>query len=144
MTAYADSSFLVAIYLLNIHSAKAAEMAQRMGKPLPFTVLNRLELRNAIHLSVFRREIDAAKRLTAFKQIEEDIRTGRLTWVSITWTDVFREAERLADEHSATLGTRSLDILHVAAAWILGATEFLTFDRRQAGLAKSKGFMVRP
>ena len=144
MTTYADSSFLVAVYLINIHSAKAAEMVQRMGQPLSFTVLNRLELRNAIHLSVFRKEIDVAKCMAAFKQIEEDIQEGRLIWVSIVWADVYREAERLADAHSATLGTRSLDILHVAAARTLGATEFLTFDRRQAELAKSKGFTVRP
>jgi hypothetical protein len=52
------------------------------------------------------------------------------------------EAERLSALHSETLGTRSLDILHVAAALVLGSSEFLTFDARQAALAKAAGLKV--
>jgi predicted nucleic acid-binding protein len=49
------------------------------------------------------------------------------------------EAERLSALHSETLGTRSLDVLHVAAAIVLGLRELLTFDRRQAALARAAG-----
>jgi predicted nucleic acid-binding protein len=52
------------------------------------------------------------------------------------------EAERLSAMHSEKLGTRSLDILHVAAAVVLGKQEFLTFDQRQAALAKAAGLDV--
>jgi predicted nucleic acid-binding protein len=47
--------------------------------------------------------------------------------------------ERLSARYSEKLGTRSLDILHVAGAVVLGATSFLTFDRRQATLARASG-----
>lgn len=52
------------------------------------------------------------------------------------------EAERLSALHSETLGTRSLDILHVAAALVLGLPEFLTFDQRQLALARAAGMRV--
>jgi len=49
------------------------------------------------------------------------------------------EAERLSALHSETLGTRSLDVLHVASALVLGRNEFLTFDNRQGALARAGG-----
>jgi predicted nucleic acid-binding protein len=52
------------------------------------------------------------------------------------------EAERLSAAHSEKLGTRSLDILHVASALVLGSVSFLTFDRRQAALARVAGLKV--
>ena len=44
----------------------------------------------------------------------------------------------------STLGCRTLDIIHVAAALVLGAKEFVTFDARQGALAKKVGLTVRP
>jgi predicted nucleic acid-binding protein len=60
------------------------------------------------------------------------------------WPIVFRIAASLSDHHSATVGTRSLDILHVAAAKLLRANEFVSFDRRQRILAASAGLKVVP
>jgi len=45
----------------------------------------------------------------------------------------------LSRKHTATLGCRSLDILHVAAALALEADAFHTFDRRQQRLARAEG-----
>jgi predicted nucleic acid-binding protein len=53
------------------------------------------------------------------------------------------EAERLSTSYSERFGTRSLDILHVAAALVLGVKEFHTFDTRQAKLAKAAGLKVK-
>lgn len=39
---------------------------------------------------------------------------------------------------------RSLDTLHVALALELGATEFCTFDARQAAMAKTANLAVMP
>jgi predicted nucleic acid-binding protein len=57
---------------------------------------------------------------------------------------VMTEAERLSASHSESLGTCSLDILHVAAALVLGSEVFLTFDTRQSSLAKAAGLKVKP
>jgi predicted nucleic acid-binding protein len=57
----------------------------------------------------------------------------------LNWFDVFRRASKLACEHSSEIGCRSLDLLHVASALVLEATTFLTFDDRQALLARVTG-----
>ena len=40
------------------------------------------------------------------------------------------------------MGTRTLDVLHVASALVLSATEFYTFDRNQSRLAAMEGLRV--
>jgi hypothetical protein len=42
------------------------------------------------------------------------------------------------------VGGSALDILHVACALILRADTFLTFDKRQAKLARAAGLSVAP
>jgi predicted nucleic acid-binding protein len=56
--------------------------------------------------------------------------------------DVLDEAKRLSAIHTVKGGHRGFDILHVAAALKLGATEFLTFDENQKRLAESEGLRV--
>lgn len=46
---------------------------------------------------------------------------------------------RLSALHTEELGVRSVDILHVAAALVLGLEVFLTFDTRQRALARLAG-----
>lgn len=59
-----------------------------------------------------------------------DLAAGIFDRVAPDLPGIVREAERLSALHSETLGTRTLDILHVAAALVLGCPAFLTFDRR--------------
>lgn len=144
MPAYADTSFLARIYTPHADSTKALTWMQRASEALPFTSLHRHELRNSVRLRVFRGEITAEQRKEAFREIEADLADAILAHATIPWTDTFREAEGLAAAHTETLGVRSFDLLHVALATTLGATEFLTFDARQATLAKAAGLKVKP
>jgi len=48
-------------------------------------------------------------------------------------------AAELSQRHTPKLGTRSLDVLHVACALELKLRHFLTFDRRQQQLATAAG-----
>ena len=144
MPAYADTSFLARIYTPHADSAKALAWMQRATQALPLTLLHRHELRNAIRLRVFRGEITAEQRKDAFREIESDLADNILSHTPIPWTDTFREAENLAAAHTEALGVRSIDLLHVGLAVTLEATEFLTFDTRQAVLAKAAGFKVKP
>ena len=41
-----------------------------------------------------------------------------------------------------TLGTSSLDVLHVASAQVLGCRRFVSYDERQLALAKAAGLRV--
>jgi predicted nucleic acid-binding protein len=139
---YADTSFLVRIYLTQSDSPKALAFMRDFRDPLPFTPLHRHEVRNALRLSVFRKEIDTERRTAAFADIDSDLADDILAHVPIRWTDAFREAEDLGKTHTETLGIRGVDLLHVGIALTLGAKRFLTFDLRQVELAKSAGLNV--
>jgi predicted nucleic acid-binding protein len=140
---YVDTSFLVRIYLTQSDSQKALAFMRDFRDPLVFTPLHRHELRNALRLAVFRKEIDMERRNAAFADIESDLGDGILAHVPVPWTDAFREAEHLGKAHTETLGIRGVDLLHVGIALVLGAKRFLTFDTRQVELGNAAGLIVK-
>lgn len=142
MSGYADAALLCSLYAPDAHTARAIACLDKQSQPLPIVWIHQLEVRNALRLRVFRREITSAQRDTSLNALLADLANGVLVIVSPPLTEVLTEAERLSALHSDTLGTRSLDILHVAAAVVLGSQEFLTFDRRQANLARAAGLIV--
>jgi hypothetical protein len=57
---------------------------------------------------------------------------------------VFDTAKRVSLKHTAGIGSRSLDVLHVAAALVMKAEILLSFDDNQRKLAKAAGLRVAP
>ena len=72
------------------------------------------------------------------------MKTGVLVAKADAWDKLIAEAESLASTQTPTLGTRTLDVLHVSAARVAGVTDFCTFDGKQAKLAQALGLHVRP
>jgi len=144
MSQYADSSFLVSCYLLDRNTARAKSYLSGTNFPLAWTALHALEVANAFELGVFRGLLTRADVTAAWANLENDLRAARLIQTAIKWPSAFRQAWRLSTSHSATTGTRSLDILHVAAARSLRAAEFISFDGRQRALAIAAGLKVAP
>ncbi len=142
MKAYADTGFLCSLYVPDVHSSRAVTRMRRQALPLAFIWLHQLEFRNALRLRVFRGEITAVQRDASLNMMLADLGGSVLATVTPPLTEVMTEAERLSALHSETLGTRSLDILHVASAVVLGLSEFLSFDTRQTRLAKAAGLNV--
>lgn len=52
------------------------------------------------------------------------------------------EAMRLSAAHTLAGGHRSFNIVHVAAAIVIKARHFLTFDQNQRRLAEAEGLVV--
>jgi len=144
MSHYADSSFLVSCYLVDVNTPQAKGYLSRSGVPLAFTALPALEVRNAFELGVFRGLFSNVDAAAASVNLELDLRSGRLVRTAVNWPAGFRVATRLSEGHSAAIGTRSLDILHVAAAKVLRTVEFASFDARQRTLAVAAGLKVAP
>jgi predicted nucleic acid-binding protein len=144
LKAYADSSFIVALYLPQQSSPAAAMFMRQYGAALPFTPWHRLEVRNAIRLAVLHRAIDGPQGKTQLKQIEADLRDETLiVHAPIDWVNVLREAEKLGATHNESIGCRSADLFHIAAAVEWGADYFLTFDERQKKMARAAGLAVK-
>jgi predicted nucleic acid-binding protein len=144
MNHYADSSFLVSCYLLDANTPLAKAYLSGTSVPLAWTALHALEVRNAFELGVFRGLLTAADVAAAWANLESDLRSARLVRATVKWPAAFRRAARMSERHSATAGTRSLDILHVAAAKSMRAVEFISFDGRQRALASATGLIVVP
>jgi len=144
MTRYADSSFLVSCYLTDANTAEAKTYLSGTTSPLGFNVLQAVEVGNAFNLGVFRGLFSASEAASARANLDQDLRTGRLVKTTVTWPLVLRVSSLLSKRHSAVLGTRTLDILPVAAARSLRASEFISFDARQRSLAAAVGLKVSP
>ena len=69
-------------------------------------------------------------------------RRGKLVRLAVDWPLAWRGASRLAQTHAATVGCRSLDILHGALAEALRATRFVSSDTRQLALARLTALRV--
>jgi len=143
MSHYPDSSFLVSCYVRDANTRAAKACLNRIQAPL-VTALHALEVRNAFKLGVFRGFFSAKDAASAWTNLEADLRSGRLVKTAVKWPVAFRVAVHLSERHSVAIGTRSLDILHIASAKAIRAAELLSFDVRQRSLAQLVGLVVAP
>jgi predicted nucleic acid-binding protein len=137
---YLDTGSLVKLYYPEPDSAKVVALVQ--GKQLCHTRLHELEIVNALQLKVFSNSATASQVTAARALVEADLKAGVLVSPTSEWEDILAEAVKLAEQHTGTIGCRSLDILHCAAAKVVGATEFMTTDSRQKKLAAAMGLSL--
>jgi predicted nucleic acid-binding protein len=123
------------------HSAEAATRAMNLPEAIIVSSLVALEAVNAMQLRVFRRERTVRQAADSIKDFEVDISAGVLRSLPVP-VAAWHVAQKLSREHSAGMGTRSLDILQVAIAIVFRADTFLTFDRNQAILARAEGLQT--
>ena len=97
---------------------------------------------NALQLKVFTKSATVAQVTAACALVETDLKAGVLVSANTEWKDIFQNATKLAEKHSAIIGCRSLDVLHCAAAKVMAATEFISTDGRQKKLAAAMGLNV--
>lgn len=141
MISCVDASFLVSLYVLDANSARAAAKMRGAALPLLLTDIGKVEILNAIGLRLFRKELlaDEAKKVQAL--FREDTERGIVRVVPLP-AAAYEQAEQIALKHTPLLGTRTLDVLHVAGALIFRADAFYTFDQKQAALASAVGLRV--
>jgi predicted nucleic acid-binding protein len=141
LTAYADSSFFVSLYLADQHSEEASRWLPA-GPTLWLTPLHLAEWIHAVEQHVFRGKVSRNEADVVYVRFEEHRKTG--LWIEADVPDTaFERCVELARQHVARLGNRTLDTLHVAAALELKAERFWTFDERQAKLARAAGLRIR-
>jgi hypothetical protein len=107
--------------------------------PLAVTPHGRVELINGLALAAHRGFLGATAYQTALAALDDDFAQGRYRLADLLWRAVLKRAADLSREHTPALGTRSLDVLHVASALELGLKRFVSFDARQRELALTTG-----
>jgi len=117
----------------------AARRALRAVAQAPFTAFHDLEVRNAFELLLGRRLITSQERRAIDGHLAQDLDSRRLVPTPLDLDRVFADASELSREHSARILSRSLDLLHVAAALGVQCRRFVSADDRQLAVAKAAG-----
>ncbi len=148
MIAYPDTSFLCAMFRNQTNSPDAAKHFAEMPEPLHIASPLLFEFRQSTRWQAFLNSKDSSKgfdRATAqaaLAKFHANIASGAIVVVPVDWADVASIGERLSAQYTWTEGYRGFDVLHVATALHLGASEFLSFDCKQQNLAKAEGLAV--
>ena len=138
MIVYADTSFLFSLYVPDANSSAAAAIMRPIKPPLITTDFAEFEFINALNSRIFRKELRASEEEAVLLAFSKDLHAGMIRVVPIS-AATFAHARRMARTQTRALGTRSLDVLHVASAVALRAGSFCTFDKNQARLAEAVG-----
>jgi predicted nucleic acid-binding protein len=141
---YADTGFLVSLFLEETTSATADAVLAGLPGPLFVTPLTVLEFRNALNLAIVRKRLLTGERDSVWQKFEEQRRDGVFEDRTVDMGELYRRAQVLSDRHTPIHAARSLDLLHVSAALELGAKVFLSFDERQRRVAQGEGLVVNP
>jgi predicted nucleic acid-binding protein len=144
LSVYIDTGILVKSYVFEANSAEAIAIIEVEREPLIFSHFHGIEVPNAIRLKRFRGEITREEEIDAVRVFRADIAAGRLVRPDYDLAAVFKRAEELSAQHSGIVGSRSLDVLHVATAFECGCAGLASFDQRQRKIASLAGLDVIP
>jgi predicted nucleic acid-binding protein len=139
---YVDTSVLVKLYIKEDLSREASNRIKKNNEAVPLTRFHELEFTNAIQLKQFRSEITEDETLRIMTKFKEHENKGVYYRPQLDWSEIFNYSVDLSKKHTATIGARSLDILHVASALSIKAEKFLTVDGRQSELATRAGLKI--
>lgn len=153
MKPYADSNFFTRLYLRGeffMETTERAKEAIEAGQRLPVLWLHRMEVRNAIELSVFLWTSGKPGRVTAETaastqaQFREDCTAvnGLLVQTALPLDELEGQFQDLSLRHTARHGFRTYDLLHVSAALLLGCDTFWSYDAKCSKLAGLEGLQT--
>ncbi|MEO6786615.1 MAG: hypothetical protein ABI318_10820, partial [Chthoniobacteraceae bacterium] len=88
------------------------------------------------------RGLDQTAAQSGLAAFDLDLERGIWNLVRPDWDRVILRAKRPALDHTPRHGARAMDLLHLAFALELGATELLSFDGNQRSVALAEGVVV--
>jgi predicted nucleic acid-binding protein len=139
---YVDPSALARLYIHQTGSREMAAWRSKIRGGLPVTHHGRTEIINAICRAAFLGQLDQKALAEALADLSADFAAGHLRQADVLWRAALNRGAELSQRHTPVLGTRALDVLHVACAVELQLRNFLTFDSRQQQLATTVGLKV--
>jgi len=137
LNTYADSSFLVSLYVTDRHSQEA-DRRMASHPAIWLTPFHIAEWTHAVEQQVFRNISSRSQAGLVYRRFQHDRDSGLWTEIAVP-ESAFDLCAQLARSHGARMPLRTLDTLHVASALELKAERFWTFDERQKKLAEAVG-----
>jgi predicted nucleic acid-binding protein len=141
--AYFDSSALTSLYLEEKpHSSIMRIFIKNYGQPIEINSFQMHEVRNAIRLNIFWKRISEENAQNTFSIIERNMNAGALVKKDFNFSEALQLADSLSQKYTPKFGIRGQDILHISIAKLWKTKQFVTFDEKQAQVAKLEGFNV--
>ena len=143
MIVYSDTSFLVSF--LNeedVNHAAARAMAAKLDRhDFVFCEVHLLELPAAVRAAVHRAKSPVPEHIArrVINRFDRAVTSKLFQRKEISLVDSVNMARSLGDAHGWQKRHATFDLWHLGAAWSLSAGAFLTFDRRQKGIATLLG-----
>jgi predicted nucleic acid-binding protein len=138
---YLDSSVLFSVQVKDANTVAAVALLRSEHETLGLTRLCEVEFVNALSLRLFRKEISESQAQASVADLEKNVSRG--IYQLLPFPDsAFARAKVLALKLTPTIGVRSADLLHVAAALELGVSSLFTFDQKQHRTAQAAGLKV--
>jgi predicted nucleic acid-binding protein len=137
MRLYYDSGVLVKLYVREWLSDAVINFAEEQESPISFNPLQELEVRNALRLKRFRKEIKTDEHDRATKLITENLNDELLVRGFIEWPRALLEAETISRKMTGKVGSRTIDIIHLGIAEVGDVEGFVSLDDRQIRAAEA-------
>lgn len=136
---YLDTGLVLKLVVEEPLSEVVRIWLQKKRVPVPYTRLVEIETENTLCAKLFRREISALEHKGARKLVQDLLREGLFFRPKLSLEELFLESLEGMSAATVKTGCRTLDLLHVVSAKMLGCSEFVTSDKRQAEAAKVYG-----
>lgn len=140
---YLDSSVVFSVQGKDVNTPAAVNLLRSARDPLIVSELCEVEFTNALCRREFLKQITHAQAQASMSDLEVNIHRGVYQLVRFPET-AFARAKTLVRLLTPSIGVRTADVLHVAAAIELGANALYTFDLRQHKAANAAGLAVNP
>lgn len=139
---YLDTGLVLKLVVDEPLSEAVLAWLQSRNVPIPYTRLVELEVENTLCAKLFRKEFTAQDFKKARGIVQDLQMEGMFFRPKLSLDEVFLESLEVMSVATVKTGCRTLDLLHVVSASMLGCSEFVTSDKRQAAAAKTYGLKV--
>jgi predicted nucleic acid-binding protein len=138
---YLDASVVFSLYFRDSNTEEALHLVTTATEALLVSAPCEMETINAFGLRVFSGKISKRNLENAVRDLDADLRSGFLQWVPLP-DAAFVRAKALSRGITSSVGVRTADLLHIAAALELGAKIIYTLDQRQWKASQAAGSIV--
>jgi predicted nucleic acid-binding protein len=139
---YLDTGLVLKLVVDEPLSETVLAWLQSRNVPIPYTRLVEMEVENTLCAKLFRKEFKAQDFKKARGMVQDLLKDGMFFRPKLSLDEVFLESLEVMSVATVKTGCRTLDLLHVVSASMLGCSEFVTSDKRQAAAAKTYGLKV--
>jgi predicted nucleic acid-binding protein len=142
MGPFFDTGVALKLVLAEDFSPTVLAFVKRRRLTVPTTRLVELEMETALNALAFRGAITSAELKSSTALIAQMTVQGKFVPTGISLDDIALESLRLSPHISSKTGCRTLDLMHIASALLLGCPEFVSTDQRQLRAAKLAGLKI--